>query len=265
MIKEILVCLEGSASTEAATRIAIEIAREPAAPSWSASPSSTSPTSAPAPPPASAARATSTSATTRWSPTRKKQAADWLALFERRCREAKVAARALEIVGRPADSILAEMENTRPDRDRTRRQLSIRDRSARSQDASKRSCTGHAPGAAGSRDDRARAQQDRVVAYDGSGAAKRAITSFAASGLAQGARRPRRHRRRQRRAAWRWPSRRRAAMLRAAHVPATPHNIVSALSNIDALFKFATELERRADGHGRLRPLPAARSSSPAR
>jgi nucleotide-binding universal stress UspA family protein len=81
-----------------------------------------------------------------------------------------------------------------------------------------------------------------LVAYDGSGAAKRAITSFAASGIAQG------------RAVHvatvddngvvgMEMAERGVAMLRAANVPATAHNIVSVLSNIDALFKMAKELQ----------------------
>ncbi|MBW8879805.1 MAG: universal stress protein, partial [Acidobacteria bacterium] len=40
----------------------------------------------------------------------RERAADCLALFERRCREAAVPARSLEVVGRPAVSILHEME-----------------------------------------------------------------------------------------------------------------------------------------------------------
>ena len=38
-----------------------------------------------------------------------KQASDWLVLFESRCRSAGVPAKALEVVGRPADSIIVEM------------------------------------------------------------------------------------------------------------------------------------------------------------
>ena len=80
-----------------------------------------------------------------------------------------------------------------------------------------------------------------VIAYDGSGAAKRAIASFAASGLAEsrevhvatvddnGAE------------AFEMASRA-VEQLAKSGIAATPNNIVSALSNIDALFNFATEI-----------------------
>ncbi len=79
-----------------------------------------------------------------------------------------------------------------------------------------------------------------VIAYDGSGAARRAIESFAASGLARardvtvatvddsGEQ------------AWEMASRG-VALLSEFGIGAKPHNIVSALSNIDALFGFANE------------------------
>jgi nucleotide-binding universal stress UspA family protein len=169
------------------------------------------------------------------------RAADALALFERRCREATIGARTLEIVGRPAASILAEMET---------RDLTVigRDANFRFETESDDSATREAilhrsakpvlivpEGAEGP------LGRNVVVAYDGSRAAKRAIASFAASGLA-----------RSRNVhvvtvddsgeqAWEMAS----AGVKAfadAGVAAVPHNVVSALSNVEALFGFAKEI-----------------------
>ena len=95
-----------------------------------------------------------------------------------------------------------------------------------------------------------------VVAYDGSRAAKRAIASFAASGLA-----------RSRsihvatvddngESAWEMAS---AGVKAFADlgVAAVPRNIVSALSNVEALFGFAQRDRRRADRDGGVRAQPA--------
>ena len=173
----------------------------------------------------------------------KKAADDWVALFEQRCRQAGVSARSLEIVGRPAESILTEMEAhhlTVIGRDANFR---FETESARLQDARTRSCT--RPCARCCWFPRRRSPSSNktvLVAYDGSGAAKRAITSFAASGIAQG---------REVHVATvddngvvgMEMAERAVAMLRAANVPAKAHNIVSVLSNIDALFKLAKDLE----------------------
>jgi nucleotide-binding universal stress UspA family protein len=98
-----------------------------------------------------------------------------------------------------------------------------------------------------------------VVAYDGSNAAKRAIASFAASGLAasrdvhvatvgdDGA------------IAWEVASVA-ADLLRQSGIAATTHNIVSPLSNVDALFQFAVDfgaglMVMGAFAHSRLKHL----------
>ena len=81
-----------------------------------------------------------------------------------------------------------------------------------------------------------------VIAYDGSGAAKRALASFVDSGLAQG---------RDVHVATVDDSGARAyemadsgvKALAALGVAATPNNIVSAMSNVDALLTFAEEVE----------------------
>ena len=170
-----------------------------------------------------------------------KQAADWLALFERRCRDAKVPAQALEIVGRPAASILAETEKRdltvigrdanfrfETDEDDQQTQEAILHRAAR-------------PVLLVPETASAELGKTVVIAYDGSGAAKRAIASFAASGLAEsrvvhvatvddnGAE------------AWEMANRA-VQMLKSLGVEARPKNIVSPLSNIDALFAFATQI-----------------------
>src|SRR6476661_8688372 len=109
MIKEALVCLEGSQSSEAATRLAITIANDFKARLVGL---------AIVDEPDIRAGAATGIGGASYKHERddalvaeaRRAAADALALFERRCREAAVDARVLEIVGRPAASILAEME-----------------------------------------------------------------------------------------------------------------------------------------------------------
>ncbi len=240
MIKEALVCLESSPSSEAATRLAITIADDFKArlvglvivdePDIRAG----TPTGI-------GGASFKVERDDALVADARKNAADALALFERRCREARVEARGLEVVGRPAASILAEMET---------RDITIIGRDANfrfeieSDDTATREEILH------------RAAQpvlivpegvegplgkNVVVAYDGSRAAKRAIASFAASGLAQS---------RNVHVATVDDSGEQAYEMASAGVKAlvdlgvaaTPHNIVSALSNVDALFAFANEL-----------------------
>jgi nucleotide-binding universal stress UspA family protein len=240
MIKEALVCLESSASSDAATRLAITIANQSKARLVGLAIVDEPDIRAGAATGIGGAsykheRDESLLADARHA------AADALALFERRCREGNVEARALEIVGRPADSILAEMET---------RDLTIIGRDANfrfeteSDDAATREAILHratrpvllvpegADGPIG---------QNVVVAYDGSRAAKRAIASFAASGLAasrnvhvatvddNGAQ------------AYEMATAGVKALADAG-VAAVPHNIVTALTNVEALFKFAGEI-----------------------
>src|SRR3954470_2794723 len=240
MIKEALVCLESSASSDAATRLAITIANQSKARLVGL---------AIVDEPDIRAGAATGIGGASYKHERdealladaRHAAADALALFERRCREANVEARALEIVGRPADSILAEMEA---------RDLTIIGRDANfrfeteSDDAATREAILHratrpvllVPESADGP-----ISQTVVVAYDGSRAAKRAIASFAASGLAasrnvhvatvddNGAR------------AYEMASAGVKALADAG-VAAVPHNIVTALTNVEALFKFAGEI-----------------------
>src|SRR4051812_21012702 len=109
MIKEVLVCLEGSPSSEAATWVAIEIAA-----TLGAGLAGLAIVDEPDIRAGAAAGIGGSSFKHGRDETlladAKAHAADWLALFERRCREAGVTARSLEIVGRPAASILDEMQ-----------------------------------------------------------------------------------------------------------------------------------------------------------
>jgi nucleotide-binding universal stress UspA family protein len=81
-----------------------------------------------------------------------------------------------------------------------------------------------------------------MVAFDGSGASKRAVAAFAESGLARG---------RQVHvatvddngaAAWEMAERA-TQMLRAADIPATTHNVVSPLGTADALLELRGKLD----------------------
>ena len=240
MIKEALVCLESSASSDAATRLAITIANQSKARLVGL---------AIVDEPDIRAGAATGIGGASYKHERdealvadaRHAAADALALFERRCREANVDASALEIVGRPADSILAEMET---------RDLTIIGRDANfrfeteSDDAATREAILHratGPVLLVPESASGPIAQNIVVAYDGSRAAKRAIASFAASGLAasrnvhvatvddNGAQ------------AYEMASAGVKALADAG-VAAVPHNIVTALTNVEALFKFAGEI-----------------------
>ena len=241
MIKEALVCLEGSASSEAATQVAIAIAKDSAAQLVGLAIVDE--------PDIRAGAATGIGGSSfkherdeTLVAEARVRAADALALFERRCREGNVPARSLEIVGRPVDSILTEMEA---------RDLTIMGRDANfrfeteSDDTATREAILHrasrpvliVPENAGRP-----IGKTVVVAYDGSKAAKRAIASFAASGLAaprsihvatvddSGAQ------------AWEMASAG-VKLFVDAGVAAVPHNIVSALTNIEALFNFANDIK----------------------
>jgi nucleotide-binding universal stress UspA family protein len=239
MIKEILVCLEASPSSEMAARLAIEIARDRGA---------TLVGLAIVDEPDIRAGAATGIGGASFKHERdealvadaRKQAADWLAMFDRRCRSANVPASTLEIVGRPVESILAETE---------KRDLTVMGRDANfrfeteREDPQTREAILHRatrPLVLVPEDGDRTLGKKIVVAYDGSAAAKRAIESFAKSGLAEGrdvlVATVDDHGER----AFDLASRA-VAMLGDLDVAATPHNIVSTLANIDALMKFATD------------------------
>jgi len=241
MLKELLVCLEGSPSTEVATSLAIDAARVCDA--------SLVGLAIIDEPDIRAGAATSIGGASfkrdrdeTLVADAQKRAADWVALFERRCREGGVEFRSLEVVGRPAESILEEME--RHDLTVLGREANFRFETesddARTRDTILRGAD--RPVLLVPETATPKLGSTVLIAYDGSGAAKRALMSFATSGLA-----------RSRRVhvatvddnghVARDMSERAAAMLDALHVPAKPHNVVSALSNTDALFKLAGELQ----------------------
>jgi len=258
MIKRILVCLEGSSSAESATRLAIEVARTCGAVLAGLAIVDE--------PDIRAGAAMGIGGSTfkherdeALLADAHKHAKDWIALFERRCREAGLPAQGLEVVGRPVDSILEEMDShdlTVFGRDANfrfeteREDLQTRDAILHRASRPVLVVPDMADIALGS---------TVLVAYDGSNAAKRALSSFGASGLAQGrsihvatvddngAR------------AWEM-AHRGVQALAAMNIKATEHNIVSTLSNVDSLFAAARELKAGmmvmgAFAHSRLRNL----------
>ncbi|MEA2698506.1 MAG: hypothetical protein QOI66_2777 [Myxococcales bacterium] len=184
MIKDVLLCLEGSASTEAATRTALQIAKSQNAHLVGLVIVDE--------PQIRAGAATSIGGAS-YKQDRdesllaeaRKSAAAWLGVFDSRCREAKIVGETRQIVGRAAANILREMQAF---------DLSVMGRDANfhfeteSTDPATRSYVLH------------RSQRPTVlvpatgrpvwkramIAYDGSSASKRAVTAFADSGLAHG-------------------------------------------------------------------------------
>lgn len=240
MLKDILVCLEGSPSTEAATRVSLEIAL--------ACNARLAGLAIIDEPDIRAGAATGIGGSSfkherdeSLLADARKHADDWIALFEGRCHAASVPATGLEVVGRPADAILEEMD---------KHDLTVMGKDANfrfeteSHDEKTRAVILHratrpvllVPESV------APALGDVVLcAYDGSGASKRALTSFASSGLAQS---------RQVHVAtvddngvlaWEMAARG-VELLRTAGVTAKAHSIVSALANVDALFEMAGKL-----------------------
>jgi nucleotide-binding universal stress UspA family protein len=241
MLIKFLVCLEGSLSSEAATHMSIELAL-----SFGASLAGL----AVIDDPDIQAGAVTGIGGASFKRARdqtlmvdaRKHAGDWVALFERRCRTAGVPAHGVEIVGRPADSILREM--TAHDLTVIGRDANFRFETARDDVRTREAILHRATGPVLLVPESAAPALGKVVivAYDGSGAAKRALTSFANSGLAtsreihvatvddSGAQ------------AWEMADRA-VRMLADAGIPAKLHNVVSVLSNVDALFELAAKLE----------------------
>jgi nucleotide-binding universal stress UspA family protein len=187
MIKSILVCLEGSESSKAATRTAIEIARECQA--------SVVGLAIIDEPDIHAGTPTGT-----WGSSFKHerdknlldqartQAADWLDQFEGCRQAANVPGRSLEIMGRPAESIIGEMglhDLTVMGRDANFRFLTESEDSATREKILRHA--GHPvlliP--EGNPALPANLGHTVLVAYDGGDSSNRALTSFAQSGLAE--------------------------------------------------------------------------------
>jgi nucleotide-binding universal stress UspA family protein len=241
MIKQILVCLEGSPSTEAATRISIAYGRELGAALVGL---------AVVDEPDIRAGAAVGIGGTSFKHERDEalvadahiHASEWLKEFERLCREAGIEARTLEIVGRPTESILHEMGT---------RDLTVMGRDANfkfetepedsgTRDAILHRATGPVLVVPEEVIDH-RVSKTVVIAYDGSGAAKRALGSFAGSGLAEG--REVHVATVDDNGAEAYEMANRGVLaLRAMGITAKPNNIVSPLSNVDALFAFAQEI-----------------------
>ena len=257
MIKEILVCLEGSPSSDAALRTAISIVStlrgrlvglavvdEPDIRAGAAVGIG-----------GSAFKHERDEALVADA---HKRAAEWLGAFERRCHDAKISAYALEVVGRPTDSILEETD---------KHDLTVigRDANFRFETDSDDTKTREAILHKATRPvllvpETARDLGTRVaIAYDGSNAAKRALTSFATSGLANGrevnvvsvddsgSR------------AWEMAASG-VELLKQQGIPASPHNVVSVMSNVEALFGFAEKvgaglLVMGAFAHSRIKHL----------
>jgi nucleotide-binding universal stress UspA family protein len=240
MVKDILVCLEGSPSSEAATRLSIEIAQTCEARLAGLAIIDEPDIRAGAAVGIGGASFKHDRDETLVADARK-HADDWIALFERRCREANVPASTLEIVGRPAESILREMnahDLTVIGRDANFRFETEKD-DLKTRDTILHRAARPVLLVPESAEDKL--GQVVLIAYDGSGAAKRALTSFADSGLAQA---------RQIHVATvddngsqAWEMANRAVqMLAAMGIAAQAHNIVSVLPNVDALFEKAKKL-----------------------
>jgi nucleotide-binding universal stress UspA family protein len=187
MIKDILVCLEGSPSSDSATRTAIAIAREQNA---------TLVGMAIVDQPDICAGSPAGIGGSCFKRERDKAlladarayAADWLVRFENRCRLEGVSVRMLEMVGRPVASILSEME--RHDLTIIGRDANFRFETERDDSATREKILRNAsrpvilvpesfaavPANLGHR---------VLVAYDGSEASEHALMSFAKSGLAE--------------------------------------------------------------------------------
>ena len=239
MLKEILVCLEGSPSTETAVSKAIDLARELGAALVGMSIIDE--------PDIRAGVAVGIGGSSfkqhrdevLMEDARKKAEAT-LAQFETRCQLAGVATRSLEVRGRPAAKILEEM---------TDHDLTLIGRNANfllqpdQDDADTRDDVLH-----GARkpvlvvpEEAARAGHDVLIAFDGSSAAKRAALAFAESGLAQGRTVHVASMDDDGEQAWEMASRG-VDLLREHSVPAKPRSLVSALPIADALLELRRKL-----------------------
>ncbi len=184
MIKDLLVCLEGSPSSERATDLAIEIAREQSAVITGV---------AIIDEPSIRAGAATGIGSASYKQHRdevlledaQKKTQEWLASFDVRCKEAGVGTRVLELRGRPAPRILEEMKS---------HDLTLMGRHAnflfetKDEDQETRDSILHRAGKPVILvpEEPAKSGPDVMLAYDGSSASNRALRAFAESGLAQG-------------------------------------------------------------------------------
>ena len=214
MIKDILVCLEGSPGTVRAIELALELARE------------------------HGARLVGLAISGNGD--RHNGVDEHRARLEARGQAVGVLTRVIQVHGQPAATILEEM---------TAHDLTILARSAsflvegRSENAETRDSVLHharkpvilVPEVS------VRAEHDVLVAYDGSSAAKRALISFAESGLAQGRTVHVTSMHDDGAEAWEMASRG-VELLRERSVPAKPRSLVSELAIADALLDVRRKL-----------------------
>jgi len=214
MIKDILVCLEGSPGTVRAIELALELAREHGAHLVGLAIASNG--------------------------DRHSVVDEHRTRFEARGHAVGVSTRTLQVHGQPAAEILEEM---------TAHDLTVLARSAsflvedRAEDGETRDNVLHharkpvilVP------ETSVRAEHDVLIAYDGSSAAKRAVTSFAESGLAQGRTIHVTSMHDDGAEAWEMANRG-VELLRERSVSAKPRSLVSALPIAEALLELRRKL-----------------------
>jgi nucleotide-binding universal stress UspA family protein len=259
MIKNILVYVDGSSSSEDATLAAIKIARERGAtlvgmaivhgPGVPADKSTGLGGSSFAKDPSQVVDEDA-------------RAAGWLATFECRCQSAAVPAKVLKIAGWPAESLIAEIE--RHDLTLIGCKADFQFESMRDIRATREKILRHARRPVLLIPDGANPASDPLgsrvlVAYDGGPAAARALASFAASGLGKsrevhiatvgddGAKAME-------------TAMQASESLRTSGIKATAHSIVSVLPDCDALIEFGTKLDAGlvvmgAFAHSRIKEL----------
>jgi nucleotide-binding universal stress UspA family protein len=243
MIKSILVCIDGSASSEETTLTAIKIARERHATLVGMAIGH-----APGPQPGPRAGIHGSSFDRRWTNLRPVDAHSYaamlLATFERRCRSAGVLARVLEVVSRSPEDIIAEIE--RHDLTLVGHEASFQFENRGDHRAMREKILRRTSRPVLLIPDDATGMSDPLgpkvlIAYDGGPASARALASFVASGLGDSrdvhvvtvgedgekAMETAMHA---------------AESLRSSGIKATPHGIVSVLSDSDALVEFGSKL-----------------------
>ncbi len=234
MIKDILVCLEGSASSDRATDLAIEIARELSARLMGL---------AIVDEPNIRAGAATGIGGASFKQHRDevlledahKKAADWLLLFEARSRDAGIGARTLELRGRPAPKILEEMQS---------HDMVLIGRNAnflfetKDEDAETRDNILHRAGkpVIVVPEEPVKTGPDVMIAYDGSSASNRAIRALAESGLAKGRKVHVASVQDDGEEAWEMASRG-VDLLKTLSISAKPRSVVSALPIADAILE----------------------------
>jgi len=239
MIKDILVCLEGSASSERATDLAIEIAREMSARLTGL---------AIVDEPNIRAGAATGIGGASFKQHRDevlledahKKAADNLLLFEARCRDASIPARVLELRGRPAAKILEEAE---------RHDITLIGRHAnflfetKDEDVETRDNILHRAGkpVIVVPAEPVKTGPDVLVSYDGRSAANRAVRALADSGLARGRKVHVASVQDDGEEAWEMASRG-VELLKTLSIAAKPRSVVSALPIADAILDTRAKL-----------------------